>query len=169
MDAIIDTGACRTLISKKLVEQLELQIIDKTCSLKVIDDKLFNTIEACCRSVKIDGIPMRETEFLVLPPGVDGFPVVLGADFVSKQLEVSVADRRVTQWSESAGRIVYFEETGDPKCRIVSGLKCFAASNIKIGKGTTNSVPLYYSDPHTDSEHVLLYTDKPWILNCSLG
>ena len=79
---IIDTGAERTFISSKIVEQLSLTVENNVNEFVCINENKFETHGKTTTSFKVNQIDMEELEIIVFPAEANQkVSLLLGIDF----------------------------------------------------------------------------------------
>jgi hypothetical protein len=158
---IIDTGASRSLISQAILDHNDIYVNRLSTDIKLIGSHTVQINSSCSPVITLHGLDMLPLEVLVVPNEVSSHQLILGIDFLkSNRLEVFVRDRKLVKHLDNGGYIVlHFENSGQPHEKICHNLVCYVSENINIPVGSVKSVPVYFTEPHVNDEHMLLFDD----------
>ena len=158
VDALVDTGASRSLISQALTARLNLIPRQIDCVFKEIGNKEVQTAGVVSVLLSIQGVQMNSADFVVFNSDFKQ-SLILGVDFLeSNRLEISVRDRKLIKYFEDDSALeVYLDESGDSKVRVARNLVCYASQSVNIAPNSAATVLVYFSEGV--SEGMLLYSD----------
>ena len=159
-DALIDTGAAKSLISESLSNQLDLPINNSNIELKSIGNNAIAVKGLSSTVISVHGILMKPNNFIIVKD-FSVNPIVLGVDFLkNNNLEVSISERKLIKHCDNLGSFeIYLDDWGHSKSKVVRNILCCASETVEIPDMCTTSVKVEFSsDVPTDS--CLLYSDE---------
>ena len=160
--AVIDTGAASSLISDRLVRTMGLDIMEGKRTVEIIGKRSFEVLGCTTVPMEIHGVPMDSIHLIVFPevisPVID---LVLGADFLRKNnIELCIRKRMlIKHFSDGGSTEIYLDKLGTPCNIMFCRQRCYAARDVHIMGGKTESVPITCASLCCEPNHMVLYSD----------
>ena len=138
VNALVDTGAATSLISDRLVGELGLSLSPLSGNVEVIGEENVNIVGMVSLPVKIDGIPMVASKFLVVSSSLKIFSnCVLGVNFLrANNIRVCPQKRIIVKCVKDGGEIEFhLNEAGHSSRVLYCNFSCYASKDIKVEHG----------------------------------
>ena len=163
VSALIDTGASKSLITKKLAKFLGLDVYPSQHKLDVVGDQSIHVFGSCGLKFEYGGVPFNYQQFIVIDvEKFSNYEIVLGSDFLlHNKLEVNVHERKLTRTFDKNDSFVdiYLDESGDPQDRVVNNLFCCAEEDILVKSNCMTRVNINVPKIHENGQTFLFSDD----------
>ena len=146
-DAVVDTGACTTLIAETVVNILKLPTSNEIRKeLKTINRNVISVDQSCLCPVSIGGLNFSVLCYIVPEAYKMPAALVLGTDFLTMQnLELGIRQRRITKHlpKHEGGSIdVLVRDTGDIERTVLNNVKCKSSEQVTFARGDSRMVSI---------------------------
>ena len=162
LSAILDSGASKSLISSKLVNENKFDVIHDNELFGSFGNKQFQSCSKVNASMTMGDISMSPINLSVFPSSVNNaIGLVLGVDFMIKNsLVINIKDRIITKKSDDGSITKLFvDATGKILNTVRENVPCYATTDIKLTPGHVYKVP-FQSACDVSEECLLVYTDE---------
>ena len=159
---IIDTGAERTFISSKIVEQLSLTVENNVNEFVCINENKFETHGKTTTSFKVNQIDMEELEIIVFPAEANQkVSLLLGIDFLTKnKIELVVRERLLIRHFEDGSSVrLYLDNDGKTSNILLCRVPCYAVNDVDLRVGEIGKIPIEFSTKYVNKS-MLMYSDE---------
>ena len=162
VEAIVDSGASKSLIAESLATSLNVTVVSKDMNFDVVGENSVQCLGSCYLPITIFGEPMGNHEFLVYPDvNCVHRCIYLGIDFLAaNSLVVCINERKLVKYLDKNSTIdIYFDENGQPYSRKINNLICYADTDVALQPNSVSCVMVMVKGITYDNQ-VFSYSDK---------
>ena len=162
VDAILDTGASRSLVSSEIVDKLGIPAQHCGVLLGAIGQSQMRIDKEVNVNIKVDRVIDCSFDLLVFSPLINSkLSMLLGADFLREnKIEVDFSNRLIIKHLDTGGRIdLYYDVDGCIIKKLCCSIPCYAAHSIELEQNNISTVPVKYDCNLINECEMYMYND----------
>ena len=163
LNAIIDSGAERSFISSKAVDDIGIAIDDTYDTFKAIGQSNFSISGKVNVCIHIGNYIMHQMDVMVLPiTNSSEYDVILGLDFLKlNKIEIMVKDRILMKnCIDGSFNEIYLDKCGKVTGSNFGNIPCFTSTNVNMIRGNLYKVPVNFNIPCVSNDCKIMYSES---------
>ena len=143
--ALLDTGADRSLISSRIVDELNLNVKNSADTFDVLGQSTVGCMGNVSVDVNIEGFGISNQKFVVFSSEINtNISILLGVDYMKKNnLEINVKNRLLIKHVKHGGYIEYYLDSGGCVTNnMVCSVPCFADGDVQLLENQVHRVKI---------------------------